>query len=476
MDLKRWLTLLRRRWLTVVGTTVIGVIVAVAVAWTTTPSYTAHTKLFVSTASNQNDPQQAYSGGLFSQQRVVSYADIVSSPLVVSAVKQQLHLPESVRTLQGRISASAPLNTVLIDISVRDRHAARAQEIARAVAAQFQVVVDNLETTPSSGLSAVKVSVVSPAELPSSPSSPNKLLDLVIGVLAGLLVGIAAALTRDALDNGVYPTEIGEQLAGAPVLGSIPEDAQTHSQPLAVIGDGFSARSEAFRKLRTNIRFINVDRDLEAIVVTSAVCKEGKTTAAANLAVSLAQSGEKVILVDADLRQPRLAELFGLNPAVGLTNTLIDAQPLKDALQTWRPGLPLRVLTSGPVPPNPSELLGSRRMLDAISDLRAQADVIIFDTPPLLPVTDAAALAPLTDGAVLVCTPGKTKADHLTRARRSLDAVGASVLGVVLNRAAEPQASAVTREYGRYAGIRFAGSAPSPEPTIPEPARPRPRA
>lgn len=435
MDLKQYLTLLRRRWLYVLAGALAGVAVAAAFAWTLSPTYTASTVLFVSTRYDQVDPAQAYQGGLFSQQRVQSYAEIVSSPLVLSPVDEQLGLHENLQTLQGKITASAPLNTVLIDISVSDGSAARARDIANAVSQRFIQVVYTLETPqPQSGTaSPVKVTIVQSAELPTSPSSPRKKLYLIIGLLAGLVAGVVGAQLRETFDTAVRTKDHAEKLAGAPVLASVGEDDQVGSGQLVVRDGRSSPSSEAFRRLRTSVRFLNTGKHVQTLVVTGSVAGEGVTTVAGNLAVALAQAGENVILVDANFRQPMLAGLFGLNSAPGLTNVLAQSVRLDDALQVSYPEPTLRVLTSGPLPPNPSELLGSRQMLELINALKQRADMVIFDTPPLLPVTDAAALSRLTDGAILVCRPRSTKADHLDRARESLRSVGTRILGLVLN-------------------------------------------
>jgi capsular exopolysaccharide synthesis family protein len=451
MDLKRYLTLLRRRWLYVLAGALAGVAVAAALAWSLPPSYTASTVLFVSVRADQVDPTQAYEGGLFIQQRVQSYAEIVSSPLVLSPVNEQLGLQESLQTLQGKVTASAPLNTVLIDISVSDGSAARARDIANAVSQQFIQVVNNLETPEpqqAAAASPVKVTIVQSAELPTSPSSPRKKLYLVIGLLVGLVVGVVGAQLRETFDTAVRTKDRAEKLADAPVLASVGEDGQVRSEHLVVRDGRSSPSSEDFRRLRTSIRFLNTGKHVHALVVTGSVAGEGVTTVAGNLAVSLAQAGENVILVDANFRQPMLAGLFGLNSAPGLTNVLTQSVRLDDALQVSYAEPKLRVLASGPVPPNPSEMLGSRQMLDLINALKQRADVVIFDAPPLLPVTDAAALSRLTNGAVLVCWPRSTKADELEHARESLRSVGTRILGLVLNGVSDRRHSVSDSAYG----------------------------
>jgi succinoglycan biosynthesis transport protein ExoP len=434
MDLQQYVRVLRAHWLLIVASVLVCTVAAALLAWTRTPTYAARTQLFVSAPGIPADLSETYQGGLFSQQRVLSYAEIVPSPAVAQAVIRQLGLPESVAQLQGKIRASVPKDTVLINVTVKDRSPRRARAIANAVAEQFSSFVSTLETRQGDRNSPVKVSVTSQAQLPTNPVSPRKLVYLALGVLLGLVLGTGAAVLREAVDKRIRGEDDAAAAADAPVLGSIVEDPAADSRPLIVVNDPFSVQAEAYRRLRTNLRVLSVDHNLRSFVVSSAVASEGKTLIVANLGIAFAQAGYRVVLVDADLRWPKLAEVLGISTPVGLTNVLVDDMPVEAALQTWPDGLPLEVLGSGPKPPNPSELLGSQRFATLLDALTDRADVVILDVPALLPVTDAAIVARVTSGVILVTRVASTRMVQLETATESLRAVDEPVLGVVLNR------------------------------------------
>ena len=209
----------------------------------------------------------------------------------------------------------------------------------------------------------------------------------------------------------------------------------TQQPNLITLTDPDSPASEAFRTLRTNLEFVALSRDLQAIVVTAPALEEAKSTTVANLGVTCAQSGRSVIIVDADMRRPRQQEIFGLNDGPGLSNALLSgegaqAPPLRE---TGIRGL--RLLTAGMRPPNPAELLISTAMSTLVEKLRQQAEVILFDTPPVVPVTDGALLGARVDGVLLVIQAGKTTREHAARARTLLDQVGATIIGTALTNA-----------------------------------------
>lgn len=193
-----------------------------------------------------------------------------------------------------------------------------------------------------------------------------------------------------------------------------------------------SPRAEAFRTIRTNLQYVDVDNPPKAVVVTSSMPGEGKSTTACNLAIAIAQGGARVLLLEADLRRPRVAEYLQVDGSRGLTDVLVGRLPLPQSVIRWQRGL-LDLLPAGTIPPNPSELLGSRHMASMVQELRKRYDMIIIDAPPLLPITDAAILSTIVDGAILVARHGVTRRDQLHSAAEALHQVNAPVLGTVLN-------------------------------------------
>jgi capsular exopolysaccharide synthesis family protein len=432
VDLHDYLRVLRKRWKLIALCLIVGIGAAAAISWAATPQYQASTQLFVSAKDATSDLNGLAQGGQFTQQRVQSYADIVNSPEVTNAVASTLHNGLTAKEIADEISASAPLNTVLINVAVTDTGPKRAQAIANAVSDEFALFVTTLETPSGSNTSPVKVSVVKRADLPTTPVSPNKPLNLALGLVIGLALGVGGSVLRESLDTTVKDPEQLQRDLSLSALGAIAFDPDARKRPLIVHADPHSSRAEAFRQLRTNLQFVDIDKAPRSIVITSSIPNEGKTTTATNLGIALAKSGMRVLLVEADLRRPRIAEYLGIEGAVGLTSVLIGKARLTDAVQTWGKDGQLYVLPSGPTPPNPSELLGSQGMAELIRELELTYDLVLIDAPPLLPVTDAAVISTAVSGALMVVRHGHTKREQLARAVQSLRSVDAAVYGVVL--------------------------------------------
>lgn len=279
------------------------------------------------------------------------------------------------------------------------------------------------------------ISVIEAAALPVSPIGPNKPATILLAAVIGFLLAAGAAFLLEYLDDSLKNPDDVQKALGLTTLGAIPVMAETATQgELAVIASSHSMASEAFRVLRTNLRFAGVDRPLKAVLITSPSPSEGKSLTASNLGAALAQAGERVILVDTDLHRPRLHRVFGLRNNRGVTSALLEERPdLNDLLQeTTVPGL--HVLTSGPLPPNASELLGSTRMRDLLAALSSQADTLLLDSPPATALADAAVLATQTDGVLLVLDSGVTRREAARRAIEALRRVNGRVVGAILNR------------------------------------------
>ncbi|MET8631791.1 polysaccharide biosynthesis tyrosine autokinase [Streptomyces sp. NPDC004096] len=457
MDLHGFLKALGRRWPTVVVCLLLAIGAAFAATTLSTPVYEARTQLFVATRTGE-DTTQLNQGQSFSQARVQSYAEIVTTRQVTATVVEELGLHTTPEELASRITARAPLNTVLIDITVRDTVPLRAARIANAVADRFTSVVERLETpkrlsgsgkSSRSRTSPVSLGVTQEAVAPTAPVSPRPVLNLVAGVLGGLLLGAGLVALRETLDTTLKTGEMLTQFTALPVLGTIPYDRNAPKKPL-VTSDVHSKRAEAFRKLRTNLQFSQVDDPPRLIVVTSSVPGEGKTNTAVNLALSLAEAGVSTCLVDADLRRPCVAPTFGLVQDAGLTTVLIGQARIEDVMQQSGGGL--SVLTSGAVPPNPTELLASARMEEVLRELADTYEIVIVDSAPLLPVADTLGLASLAQGALLVVRAAKTGRDQVRTASESLDRVGVHVLGTVFSMAPVPKGGRYggAGAYGRY--------------------------
>jgi non-specific protein-tyrosine kinase len=276
--------------------------------------------------------------------------------------------------------------------------------------------------------SVVQVETATPNDIPVSPKT---LLNTVLAAVAGFLLAMIIIVTREALDDTIKTPKDIIQKFQLPVLGVINRHPTNDKMPISLT-EPRSPTAEAYRALRTNLNYTSVDHPLKKILVTSAEPGEGKSTTISNLAVVLAQNGSRVIIADCDMRHPRLNAYFNLPNRIGMSTLFSHQEVVKSVRQST--GLDgLSVVTTGPLPPNPSELMGSQTMQKILNLMGENADIVLIDTPPVLAVTDAAALAPSLDGVVLVVQPGKTRTTAFKQTLEQLSQVNARVLGVVLN-------------------------------------------
>jgi succinoglycan biosynthesis transport protein ExoP len=440
VDFRDSLAMLRKRWVSILLITAVGFAGAMAMTLLATPTYQATSQVFVSTSAG-GSPNDLLQGSSFTQNRVKSYADLATSPRVLLPVIQKLGLATTPSALAQRVAARSPVGTVLIDVTVTDHRPLMASRIANATSDSLADQVIAIEKTPDGQSSPVRITTTETATVPTEPATPNLRRDIPLGLVLGLGLGLGVALLREKLDTTVRSDADVRAITPTSVIARIGYDAEATVRPLVVQTSPHSHRSEAIRHLRTNLQFFDPANPPKTIVVTSPVRGEGKTTTAINLAITLSDAGSRVALVDADLRRPSVAEYLGVESEIGLSTLLRGEADVRDAIQPWGQGT-LHVLPSGRVPPNPSELLGSKSMSDLLEQLTSSYDIVLIDTPALLPVTDAAILARMTDGALMVAAAGLLDRQQLADALSSLQDVGARVLGVVLNRLPHRQADA----------------------------------
>lgn len=404
-----------------------------ALAKSQTPMYRSTSSSYFSLGLGDS-ASDIFQGSNYTQQQLGSFARLATEPVVLNKVIEELGLTESARSLSRRVSASASPETVIIDITVTDANAAQAAAIANSVTAQFTEAVRDLSPRMSNGKPSISATTISRALPASYAYSPNTRQSVAIGLIGGLLLGLLAAVAREALDTRVRAAD--DLPEGVGVLAEVEDDARLLRRRRMSRGltkeRAVAIRTESYRKLRTNLRFLDVDNPVRVLVITSSVAGEGKSTTAVELARVLAEGGERVLLVDGDLRQPKVATYLGLEGSLGLADVLAGTTDLESVIQRWG-GAGLSVLASGSIPPNPSELLGSRAFGELVAKVRGEFDHVIIDSPPLLPVTDASVTSVMVDGVLLVVRYGRTTQRQVNTAVESLNTVEARILGAVIN-------------------------------------------
>ncbi|NIM07293.1 MAG: polysaccharide biosynthesis tyrosine autokinase [Armatimonadetes bacterium] len=353
-----------------------------------------------------------------------------------AAVQELTRLEGEAMALRARRRALAGMsdreNAALATVPADELELAR---LSRATEIAAKIYTSLLERNQEAKINQVmevgNVQVAEAAVLPISPIKPRKGLNLAFGLLCGILLGLAVAFLLEFMDDSVKDATEATRSAQAPLLGIIPL-TEMESQLIA-ISHPKSPITEAYRTLRSNVVFTGVGVKVPAVLVTSPGVGEGKSSTAANLAVTMAQTGKRVILVDSDLRRPVQHKFFKTNGGPGLTDVVLGNCGLEDALYpTSVDGL--RVMPCGPLPPNPAELIDSQHMVGIIEELKKRADVIFFDSPPLVPVTDALLLSTYCDKVLLICESGETSRQAVARARQLLEQARVPIAGVVLNK------------------------------------------
>jgi len=445
MELNGILRVLRKRWVSVLVTLGVALLLAAAATALMPARYTATAKMFFSARSGESITE-LNEGTTFAASQMSSLSDIATSPLVLGPVVEDLGLHVTAEQLADSLRVTVPEGTAILQVSATAPTAQGAADLVNAVAGELSDAADGLFPAAADGAEAVRATIHTPGTVPAAPSVPNLQVNLVLGVVLGLLVGVGVAALREARDTHVRGERDLADVTDATVLAR-----------LGRVGNGEDAvfmqnapnsqRAEAVRALRTNLHFLTATGSTRTIVVTSPTAGEGKTTTAVILAVARADTGTSVLLVDADMRRPAVGRTLGIEGRAGLSTLLIGRASLSDLVQRWG-DRPLDVLPAGQVPPNPSELLSSLPMAHLLAEAGGRYDVVIVDSPPVLAVTDASVLSTIAGGTLMVVAPGRHRKAELRDALQRLDHVGARVLGLVLNRA--DVSRDVTRRYEEY--------------------------
>lgn len=493
-ELRRYLDLLWRwAWLLALVTLVAG-ISAYFISRRLTPVYQATARVLVNEAPNSRSTD--YASVLTSERLARTYAELLVARPVLEAVVEDMNLLTTYTNLRSRITVTPVRDTQLVDVSVEDTDPLRAAETANKLVAifirqnqerqseRYQASIKSLESQINSfdndiaeitdkidalgensdndvertrleatlaQYNQIRASLLQTLEqvrlaesssmqnlvmaeeaiAPRSPIRPRALMNAVLAGLIALALAVGGIFLYEALDDSLSPDMVSRQF-GLPILGVIARHA-TDGASMVVKTQPRSPVSEAFRSLRTNIQFASVDKPVRSMLITSPSPEDGKSTVAANLSISLAQSGLRVALVEADLRKPQVHKKMNLPNRYGLSSVFVQPQAAVNGALQRTDVSNLMAITSGELPPNPAELLGSGRMGDILGQLGNHLDMIVLDTPPVLVVTDAAVLATRVDGVLIVVKPGKTKQAAFRQAIEQLNRVGANILGVVLN-------------------------------------------
>ncbi|KOU60702.1 hypothetical protein ADK57_29590 [Streptomyces sp. MMG1533] len=437
MDLKAYLRLLRFHWVAIVVLTLLGAAGGAAVAQSQPPVYAAKAQMLVTVSAPGEDSSQAYQGALLSQQRAKSYTTLLTSQSVLRQLTDELGLPYSVEHMKSHITATNPTDTAVIDVTVKDRSARQAQQMAQALGPTFSKIVSSAENPGQEGdgkTPVINVRTLDGVQLLDSPVSPHKSFDIALGLAAGLVLGLVWAVVREVTDTRIRDLQDLAQGTDVDVLGVLPRGGQRRDKDFRFGLPGSSAETQAYRWLALTTETDGRGPGPRAQVVTSAVRGDGTTAVAAGLAIALAESGTRTIVVDAQRSRARLADLLGLSSPWGLTDVLNGRVSVDEALRTWRDDVPLQVLAgSGTDPDSGAAPLRQAEVAELCKQLMVRADAVIFVAPPVLAESDATIVARAVGQVIAVAEARATRMPDFTQSVRRLRSVGVTVLGAVLS-------------------------------------------
>lgn len=491
-DLAHLLVVLRRRRGWIAAATLVAMALAIALSLVATPKYSARAEVLIEPEVAQSDPDEM-GRVLFLEQELQTQLQLMRSEALAERVAETLSMGSEDAVLAS-VSPSLVPDTRVIQIVATDADPERASQLAQTVAEQYlefrradalerlveatSTIRQQLESAQQeldrldqqfeeagsderavigqdrqntadevaelrSQLSRLEASdpvargggrIIQAAEVPASPSSPKPVRNTFVAMVLGLGLGLVLAIVAETIDRTVRTVSEAAGLTSRPVLGRIPLASEDQGGDLPMLRHPTGPVAESFRDLRTNLRFVGDAEPPRSVVVTSSIQGEGKSVTSTNLALAAVATGQRVVLVDADLRRPAIGKMFGLEDQVGLSTVLAGEHDLDEALlQLERP--PLNLLLAGRRPPNPNELVGSERMVSLLDRLTAHFDLVVVDVPPVLVVPDVLEVAHTVDSTLLVVELQRSARHEVLDSCERLERVGARLSGLVVNRA-----------------------------------------
>lgn len=428
MTLQEFFRILRWRWRSVIACTLLVTAIAYVFTAREPVTYTATATVYLQTTSPS--AKSTVGASVITSQDLSTYVALLGSPPVTGPLLKSLNLPASYPV---NVSASVDATASILSITAVDSNPVRAARIANAVGPALANAAATFSPLLKSSGQKVTATAISAAFPPGAPTSPNKKRNIELGILAGLMLGIGFSLIRNAFDTKVRVEGDLRASSDSPLLANLPvEKAGTAITTWGTDSPEHHTYAEAIRRLRTSLMYVDVTTQGNSFVVTSAVPGEGKSTTTINLALAMAETGARTLLLDGDLRRPTIANTLGLEGGVGLTTLLLGRAELADVVQPWGE-TSLTILPAGDVPPNPSELLSSDKMKDVFAKITDDYDFVLVDSPPVLPVVDAILLDKLTSGMVVVVAAGRTRKRDLAHSLKILGTSDVAVSGFVLN-------------------------------------------
>ncbi len=439
MSLNDYFLALRKQWLAIVALALVGAALGFGYAQTQPNVYRAQASVVVLPARGDSTAE-LLQGTSYVQSLVRTYSLVATSPVVLEPVIDRLGLTITPRALARQVVVETPLDSAVLTISVTGGTPQGPAAIANEVATELAGAVEGLSPQTDDAGPAVRIETISPATESRVPIAPNTRLLIVAGALAGLVIGMVYAWLRRLLATRLQSREDVAGVTETPVLGEIANVSHGSTLPDAVRRAETGLAAESIRAVAAGLRFANVDGDTRVILVTSATSSEGKSSVSLSTALILAEQGQRVLLIDADLRRGSIAALTGLEGNVGVTTILVGDIDFEDAIQHWGTGN-LSVLASGEFPPNPGQLLTSDHLRQLVNDAREKFDIVVIDSPPVLAVSDPLWLAPVADGILVVARHRFTKRQALRRTLDELESTRVRILGIVLNSVKRVEAS-----------------------------------